>query len=103
MYSVHAKCHILLTLQTPIDKARAAKNKGNKYFKAQKYNEAIKCYDSAIEQCPSDEAQDLSTFHQNRAAAHEQLVRSNGCKVETNMVLVDLSPPRSCTIAISLH
>ncbi|XP_043205508.1 mitochondrial import receptor subunit TOM70-like [Amphibalanus amphitrite] len=59
--------------ETPLDKARASKNKGNKYFKAQKYNEAIKCYDSAIELCPPDQAQDLSTFHQNRAAAHEQL------------------------------
>ena len=63
-----------MSLQTPIDKARAAKNKGNKYFKAQKYNEAIKCYNSAIELCPAGEAQDLSTFHQNRAAAYEQLV-----------------------------
>ncbi|XP_067849240.1 mitochondrial import receptor subunit TOM70 [Heptranchias perlo] len=56
-----------------IDRAQAAKNKGNKYFKAGKFEQAIQCYTEAISLCPLDQKQDLSTFYQNRAAAFEQL------------------------------
>ncbi|XP_037072645.1 mitochondrial import receptor subunit TOM70-like [Pollicipes pollicipes] len=59
--------------ETPLQKAQAAKNKGNKYFKAQQYNDAILCYNMAIELCPPEETQDLATFYQNRAATHEHL------------------------------
>uniref|UniRef100_A0A3B4B9A8 Uncharacterized protein n=1 Tax=Periophthalmus magnuspinnatus TaxID=409849 RepID=A0A3B4B9A8_9GOBI len=58
---------------SPLDKAQAAKNKGNKYFKAGKYENAIQCYTEAISLCPTEEKSDLSTFYQNRAAAYEQL------------------------------
>uniref|UniRef100_A0A6I8QP49 Mitochondrial import receptor subunit TOM70 n=1 Tax=Xenopus tropicalis TaxID=8364 RepID=A0A6I8QP49_XENTR len=58
---------------SPLEKAQAAKNKGNKYFKASKYEQAIQCYTEAISLCPVDTKSDLSTFYQNRAAAHEQL------------------------------
>ncbi|KAG8450369.1 hypothetical protein GDO86_002861 [Hymenochirus boettgeri] len=58
---------------SPIEKAQAAKNKGNKYFKATKYEQAIQCYTEAISLCPEDKRNDLSTFYQNRAAAYEQL------------------------------
>ncbi|XP_013922523.1 PREDICTED: mitochondrial import receptor subunit TOM70 [Thamnophis sirtalis] len=58
---------------SPLDKAQAAKNKGNKYFKAGKYEQAIQCYTEAISLCPSEKNSDLSTFYQNRAAAYEQL------------------------------
>lgn len=64
-------------LQSPLGRAQASKNKGNKYFKVGKYEEAIKCYDEAIEICPPDSKTDLSTFYQNRAAAYEQLVSVN--------------------------
>lgn len=57
---------------TPLEKAQACKNKGNKYFKGGKFPEAIKCYDEAIETCPQENTVDLSTFYQNRAAAYEQ-------------------------------
>ncbi|XP_077198182.1 mitochondrial import receptor subunit TOM70 isoform X2 [Paroedura picta] len=60
-------------LQSPLDRAQAAKNKGNKYFKAGKYEQAIQCYTEAISLCPSEKNADLSTFYQNRAAAYEQL------------------------------
>lgn len=66
-----------LILQTPLEKAQACKNKGNKYFKGGKFSEAINCYDQAIEMCPPENTVDLSTFYQNRAAAYEQQVRSN--------------------------
>ncbi|XP_039386753.1 mitochondrial import receptor subunit TOM70 isoform X5 [Mauremys reevesii] len=62
-----------LDRQSPLDRAQAAKNKGNKYFKAGKYEQAIQCYTEAISLCPPEKNIDLSTFYQNRAAAHEQL------------------------------
>ncbi|MEQ2172287.1 hypothetical protein GOODEAATRI_019546, partial [Goodea atripinnis] len=34
---------------SPLDRAQAAKNKGNKYFKAGKYDKAIQCYTEAID------------------------------------------------------
>ncbi|KAK2158456.1 hypothetical protein LSH36_170g04057 [Paralvinella palmiformis] len=57
----------------PLEKAQAAKNKGNKYFKAAKYDQAIKCYTEAIRICPPENKQEIATFYQNRAAAYEQL------------------------------
>ncbi|KFW77368.1 Mitochondrial import receptor subunit TOM70, partial [Manacus vitellinus] len=59
--------------QSPLGRAQAAKNKGNKYFKAGKYESAIQCYTEAISLCPPEKNLDLSTFYQNRAAAYEQL------------------------------
>ncbi|XP_060028182.1 mitochondrial import receptor subunit TOM70 isoform X2 [Erinaceus europaeus] len=58
-----------------LDRAQAAKNKGNKYFKAGKYEQAIQCYTEAISLCPAEKNGDLATFYQNRAAAFEQLNR----------------------------
>ena len=63
-----------LQSRTPHEKAVAAKNRGNKYFKGGRYELAIRCYTEAIEVCPEKETLDLATFHQNRAAAHDQLV-----------------------------
>ncbi|TKS74848.1 Mitochondrial import receptor subunit TOM70 [Collichthys lucidus] len=60
---------------SPLDRAQAAKNKGNKYFKAGKYENAIQCYTEAIGLCPTEQKTDLSTFYQNRAAAYEQLMK----------------------------
>lgn len=71
MSSRHA---LFLSLQSPLDRAQSAKNKGNKYFKAGKYENAIQCYTEAIALCPTEQKTDLSTFYQNRAAAYEQQV-----------------------------
>ncbi|XP_052331740.1 mitochondrial import receptor subunit TOM70-like [Oncorhynchus keta] len=60
---------------SPLDRAQGAKNKGNKYFKAGKYEQAIQCYTEAIGLCPRDNQTDLSTFYQNRAAAYEQQMK----------------------------
>ena len=57
-----------------MEKAQARKNRGNKYFKAGRYEAAIDCYTRAIDVCPEDRKQDIATFYQNRAAAQEQLV-----------------------------
>lgn len=59
--------------EDPNKQAQTYKNKGNKYFKEGKYSDAIKCYQQAIDICPKDNT-DISLFHQNRAAAFEQLV-----------------------------
>uniref|UniRef100_A0A673BBQ5 Translocase of outer mitochondrial membrane 70 homolog A (S. cerevisiae) n=1 Tax=Sphaeramia orbicularis TaxID=375764 RepID=A0A673BBQ5_9TELE len=61
--------------RSPLDRAQAAKNKGNKYFKAGKYENAIQCYTEAISLCPGEQKADLSTFYQNRAAAYEQQMK----------------------------
>ena len=58
---------------SPFDRAMAAKNKGNKYFRGGRYELAIKCYSDAIDKCPVEKATDLATFYQNRAAAQEQM------------------------------
>ncbi|XP_005735079.1 mitochondrial import receptor subunit TOM70 [Pundamilia nyererei] len=60
---------------SPLDRAQASKNKGNKYFKAGKYENAIQCYTEAIALCPTEQKSDLSTFYQNRAAAYEQQMK----------------------------
>jgi len=59
---------------TPHEKAQAEKNKGNKYFKGGKYDQAINCYTHAINVCPEDKRPDLATYYHNRAAAYEKLV-----------------------------
>ncbi|KAL3320459.1 Mitochondrial import receptor subunit TOM70 [Cichlidogyrus casuarinus] len=61
------------SLDTPLGKALALKDKGNKYFKGSKYEQAIECYNSAIQVCPPEAVLELSIFYQNRAAAKENL------------------------------
>ena len=74
-------------IQDPLEKALAAKNKGNKYFKGGKYELAIKCYTQAIEVCPEGKKNDLSTFYQNRAAAYEQLEDDSAVLSDCSMAL----------------
>ena len=62
--------------EDPSKQAQVYKNKGNKYFKEGKYSDAIKCYQQAIDICPKDNT-DICVFHQNRAAAFEQLVTTS--------------------------
>lgn len=52
------------------------KDKGNAFFKQQKFDEAITEYSKAIDLFPRNRGQleELAKFHQNRAAAYEQLV-----------------------------
>lgn len=57
---------------TPAAQAAATKVRGNKYFKAGKFDQAIRCYTEAIDLCPEDNKTDLATYYQNRAAAYEQ-------------------------------
>ncbi|KAL3266741.1 hypothetical protein HHI36_010902 [Cryptolaemus montrouzieri] len=59
--------------ETPFERAQKFKAEGNALFKNGKYDEAIQSYNKAIAICPPEQANDLSTFFQNRAAAYEQL------------------------------
>ena len=51
----------------------------------------MKCYTEAIEGCPKESAADLATFHQNRAAAHEQL-GDLGSVVEDCTAALEMNP-----------
>ncbi|XP_071500354.1 mitochondrial import receptor subunit TOM70-like [Diadema antillarum] len=59
--------------QTPEEQAQSAKLRGNKYFKAGHYEQAIKLYTQAIDICPKDKTKEIATFYQNKAAAQEQM------------------------------
>ncbi|XP_064651491.1 mitochondrial import receptor subunit TOM70-like [Lineus longissimus] len=72
---------------TPVEKANAAKNKGNKYFKAGQYDKAIECYSEAIKICPAEHKTELSTFYQNRAAGYEQLKNTKKVIEDCNKAL----------------
>jgi len=74
-------------IQDPLEKALAAKNKGNKYFRGGRYELAIKCYTQAIESCPEGKKSDLSTFYQNRAAAYEQQENDEAVVSDCTMAL----------------
>jgi len=74
-------------LTDPLEKALAAKNKGNKYFRGGRYELAIKCYTQAIEVCPEAKKTDLATFYQNRAAAYEQLESDESVLSDCSMAL----------------
>ncbi|KAA0713111.1 Mitochondrial import receptor subunit TOM70 [Triplophysa tibetana] len=75
VHGQHGTSSVGLESMSPLDQAQSAKNKGNKYFKAGKYEQAIQCYTEAISLCPKEHKADLSTFYQNRAAAYEQQMK----------------------------
>ena len=50
------------------------KRQGNEYFKQKNFDEAIKCYEEAIEWCPVDKHDELAIFHHNIAASYENMV-----------------------------
>lgn len=58
---------------SPLEQAQKHKIEGNGLFKKGKYDEAINCYNRAIETCPEEFKIELATFYQNRAAAYENL------------------------------
>ncbi|XP_061415779.1 mitochondrial import receptor subunit TOM70 isoform X1 [Lethenteron reissneri] len=59
--------------QTPLEKAHAAKNRGNRLFKAGRFADAVQCYSQAITLGVGATKEELATFHQNRAAALQQM------------------------------
>lgn len=60
--------------QTPLEKAREAKSRGNALFKQRQFEEALQCYKEALEICPSEEIDDIATFQHNIAAVYENMV-----------------------------
>lgn len=73
--------------QNILEIATQYKNDGNARFKKGKYDEAIELYDQAINKCPKDAADLLSTFYQNRAAAYEQLKKWHAVKSDCTKAL----------------
>lgn len=70
-----------------LDQATQYKNDGNERFKKGKYDEAIEFYDKAINTCPKNAGDLLSTFYQNRAAAYEQLKKWHAVKSDCTNAL----------------
>ncbi|XP_057685990.1 mitochondrial import receptor subunit TOM70-like [Corythoichthys intestinalis] len=77
---------------SPLGRALATNNKGNKYFEAGKYENAIQCFTEAIALCPTEQKSDLSTFYQNRAAAYEQQMKWTKVVQDCSQA-VTLNPP----------
>ena len=64
----------VVTIQSALDQARAIKQQGNEFFKQQKFDEAIRCYQEAIKVCPEETTADIAIFHQNIGAVYDQMV-----------------------------
>ncbi len=60
--------------QSTLDQALAIKQRGNELYKQQKFDEAIKCYEQAIQVCPPARKSDIAVFHQNLAAVYDAMV-----------------------------
>ena len=58
-----------------MDQAQTLKQKGNDFLKEQKFQQAIKCYQEAIDICPPEKKEDLAIFHHNIGAVYDQMVR----------------------------
>nr|XP_061803910.1 mitochondrial import receptor subunit TOM70-like [Nerophis lumbriciformis] len=80
----------LLNRMSLLARAREANRKGNKYFNAANYWNAIHCFTEAIELCPTERKRDLSEFYHNRAGAYEQL-------------MIKIGVVRDCTLALMLN
>lgn len=57
-----------------MNQARAIKQQGNDFYKQQKFEEAIRCYQEAIRVCPADQKEDIAIFHHNIGAVYNQMV-----------------------------
>ncbi|XP_012222349.1 mitochondrial import receptor subunit TOM70 [Linepithema humile] len=77
--------------QTPLQIAQTHKNTGNVQFKARNYEGALYHYNKAIEICPKENANELATFYQNRAATYEQLKIYDAVKFDCTKAL-ELNP-----------
>ncbi|VEL24316.1 unnamed protein product [Protopolystoma xenopodis] len=77
--------------KSPYDQAMFFKNRGNKFFKASRYEQAIECYTNALKCCPEEAVNERATFYQNRAAANENLKNFEAALSDINSAL-ELSP-----------
>lgn len=64
----------IVCVQSPLQKAREAKNRGNVFFRQKEYQEALQCYKDALDVCPLDEVEDIAAFQHNIAAVYENMV-----------------------------
>ena len=59
--------------------AQDMKQKGNNFYKQEKFEEAVKCYEEAITLSVAEGENDdvVATYYQNLAAVYDALVRSD--------------------------
>jgi mitochondrial import receptor subunit TOM70 len=77
------------SLTSQEDPAILAKNKGNRYYIAKKYHEAIECYDEAIKLASHDDKKNpnLAIFYCNRAACFAALNEHEKVLIDCQMAL----------------
>lgn len=83
------ECSDGFVYEKDLQKAIAAKEEGNNFFRNKDYDEALEAYSRAITYCPEDDKENLATFYGNRSAAYSSLE-------EWELVVED------CTAAIAL-
>jgi tetratricopeptide (TPR) repeat protein len=83
------ECNEGFSYEKDLQKAMAAKEEGNEFFRKKEYDEALEHYSRAVTFCPEDDKENLATFYGNRSAAYFALE-------EWDLVVED------CTSAIEL-
>ena len=86
-------CSDLPHVEKDLVLANEAKEKGNDYFRAKNYDDAIAAYSTAVSLCPTDEEhkENLSVFLGNRAAAYFS-VDEYDCVVDDCTASLELNP-----------
>lgn len=86
-------CSDLPHVEKDLVLANEAKEKGNNYFRAKNYDEAISSYSTAVSLCPTDEEhkENLSVFLGNRAAAYFS-VDEHDCVIDDCTASLELNP-----------
>lgn len=75
------------SIEKNLVKADDAKERGNKLYLQQKYNEALDCYAEAVMYCPDNEDAKLVIYHSNKGAAHLMLEQYDEVISETSVAL----------------
>ena len=70
-----------------LDEALRLKEAGNNHFKGENYEEAIQCYNEAIERCPFEDQVERCVFLKNRAACYLKLKQYSNALDDTGAVL----------------
>jgi len=82
-----------LVYEKDFEKALAAKEEGNDFFRSKEYDDALESYSRAIALCPEDDEHKdtLATFYGNRSAAYSS-IEEHELVVEDCTYALDLKP-----------
>lgn len=86
---------------TPLEKAEDWRLRGNKWFRAERYDKALQYYREALQVCPEGHPKERAIYYQNIAAAQERFGLNE--KDETKKFEYQIQVIQSCTEAIKLH